>query len=162
MIIKRVAGLLMASLLLQVKVQAQTHSVTVLPHIIVYKTKKDYRNRVPVTLSADKKQVVSYPDQGDLKTGGASALPVLLHKGFLLDRRGVGIHSAFTHYTYKEYGLLKELPSPDEFMSRIADKDPMVAVYDCGVMKNPDTATVRQLNTWIDQKALGQKCKRIK
>ena len=162
MIIKKIAGLLLVGLLFNNKVPAQVKSIGALPHIIVYKTKKDYRNRVPVTLSADKKQVMSYPDQGDLKTGGASALPVLLHKGYLLDRQGVGIHSAFTQYTYKEYVLRKELPSPDEFMSRITDKDPMVAVYDCGVRRGQDTTITRLLNTWIDHKQLGQKCKLIK
>ncbi len=159
---KKITGFSVAVLLLNTFVTAQTKPVSALPHIIVYKTKKDYRNRVAVVLSTDKKQVESYPDQSDIKTGGAGALPVLLHKGYLLDRRGVGINSAFTNYTYKEYSTLKELPSPAEFMSRITDKNPMVAMYDCGLKRGQDTALVKQLNDWIDHRELDKKCRRVK
>ena len=55
------------------------------PNILVYKTKKDYRKLVPVILSEDKSQIVSYPDPHDIKTGGDHMLPITLHKGYLMD-----------------------------------------------------------------------------
>ena len=142
-------------------VWGQNQSAKVLPHVIVYKTKKDYRNLVPVQLSADKKQVVSYPDQADIGTGGANALPVLLHKGYLLDRRGVGINSAFTKYTYKQYNALKELPPPDELLRSVKDKNPMVVVYDCGIRRS-EPELIKDLNKWIDHGEIGSKCKVVK
>lgn len=141
-------------------VLAQVSTNSVLPHVILYKTKKDYRKLVPVELSADRKQVLSYPAPQDLKTGGALALPVLLHKGYLLDKRGIGAHTAFTKYTYEEYSKLKELPSAGALMKKLADKNPMVVLYDCGA-RDSTNSTVKALNRLIDQNLLDVKCKRV-
>ena len=37
------------------------------PHLIVYKTKVDYNNFVPIILSEDKTEIISYPDPIDVK-----------------------------------------------------------------------------------------------
>jgi hypothetical protein len=144
-----------------VKIQAQTGHARALPHVLVYKTKANYRNQVPVLLSDDKSKIVSYPGPGDLKTGGALALPVLLHKGYLLDKRGIGPNSAFTKYTYEEYSHLTNFPSIPELYNTIADKNPLAELYDCGV-RNNDKNSVDQLNKIIDAKQLKKKCIKMK
>jgi len=140
---------------------AQYMGSKALPHVLVYKTKSNYRELVPVLLSVDKTKIVSYPGPGDVKTGSDYALPVLLHKGYLLDRRGVGLNSAFTKYTYEEYGKLKEPPSTKELYNMIVDKNPLVELYDCGIRDN-NKNSVGQLNLLIDKKQLNKKCKRMK
>ena len=137
---------------------AQSGATRALPHVIIYKTRVDYNNKVPVILTADKKSIESYPAPADLKTGGAFALPVLLLKGYLLDKRGVGVNTAFTSYTYKQYTGLKELPSPEALLKSVKDKDPLVALYDCGTERK----TVAEWNKLIDKKQLSKKCKSLK
>src|ERR1044071_4992028 len=69
------------------------------PPAIVYKTKADYSNYVPVILSEDKSKIVSYPDPKDVQ----SAAPVKLKNGYLLDNRGINKNVAFLRWTYEEY-----------------------------------------------------------
>ena len=135
--------------------------MSALPHVLVYKTKSDYRNYVPVMLSADKKTVVSYPDPKDVKTGSGYPLPVLLHKGYLLDKRGVGKHTAFLKITYPKYAALSAPPTPDELYNMILDKDPITEIYDCG-LRNPKKNSEKELNLIIDRHQLKKKYKEIK
>ena len=58
------------------------------PPIIIYKTKADYFDKVPVTLSEDKSMIVAYPSPGDLFYKGGLSLPTKLDDGYLLDNRG--------------------------------------------------------------------------
>ncbi len=130
------------------------------PHVIVYKTKASNRLLVPVQLSDDKKTVVSYPDPADIKAGGATALPALLHKGYFLDKRGVNKNTAFIKMTYTQYAKLKAAPSPDALFKMIGDKSPISEVCDCGV-KQAGKLTVKELNSWIDKKTLTKNCKKM-
>src|SRR5690349_20578128 len=57
------------------------------PPTLVYKTRKDYANHVPVLLSGDKTKIVSYPDPKDFSNPGKYPLPIVLKKGYLLDER---------------------------------------------------------------------------
>ena len=129
-----------------------------LPHVIIYKTKLKYRDLVPVTLSKDKKTITSYPGPDDVKTGSGYALPVLLHKGYLLDRRGIGVNSAFLKYTYEQYGDLKSPPSTAELYKMIVDKSPITEICDCGVRLGGSNS-VDLLNKLIDNNELKKKCK---
>ena len=156
-VIALIAGLLCNSFM----VSAQSGRKMALPHVLVYKTKADYRDLVPVLLSADKKHIISYPAPGDVKTGSGYALPVLLHKGYLLDKRGIGVNSAFLKLTYEEYSQLKELPSPAGLYDTIADKNPLTTLYDCGIRENGGNL-VKELNKIIDKKQLSKKCKAMK
>jgi len=156
-VIALIAGLLCNSFILP----AQSARNMALPHVLVYKTKADYRDLVPVLLSKDKKQVISFPGPGDVKTGSGYALPVLLHKGYLLDKRGIGVNSAFLKLTYEEYSQLKELPSPAVMYDMIVDKNPLTTLYDCGIRENGENL-VKELNKIIDKKQLGKKCKAMK
>ena len=102
------------------------------PRCIVYKTKADYTQMVPVMLSADKSMVVSYPDVKDIYNNGQLAYPTQLSDGYLLDNRGIGTEVAFLKMTYEEYSRLTVTPHPGELMEMIRDKDPLTEMYDCG------------------------------
>lgn len=120
-----------------------------LPQLVIYKTKADYNDKVPVGLSEDQTKVVSFPDPSDLKKGGELATPVQLNGGFLLDRRGIGPNVAFTSYTYAEYAALESVPAPDVIYSKVIDKDPLTELYLCG---NPTDleSDIKRLNEVID------------
>lgn len=129
--------------------------------VVIYKTAKDYRNNVPVTLSDDKTTIVSYPHPSDLVLGEGLALPASLHNGYLLDNRGISKNIAFLKYTYNEYVGLKGVPTLQELQRSIIDKDPLTELWDCGPKANYSNLQ-EQLNQWIDKKTLAEKCKRLK
>ncbi len=131
------------------------------PQALVYKTKKNYSNLVPILLSDDKTEIVSYPHPNDLKVGSGYPLPTFLTKGYLLDNRGIGKNVAFLKLTYKEYSELKEVPTLKELYNYIIDKDPLTEICDCG-NKTTFTDIEKQLNNLIDQKKLQTTCKTLK
>lgn len=102
------------------------------PPVIVYKTKENYNELVPVILSADKKEVISYPAPGDLYYQGDLAYPLELGDGYLLDRRGINEYVAFIEMTYTEYAELDKAPTPEELFKIILDDDPLLEMYHCG------------------------------
>jgi hypothetical protein len=103
------------------------------PPAIVYKTKGDYNNNVPVTLSEDKSKIVSYPAPVDLYYRGKLAYPTKLAKGFLLDNRGISPNTVFLKITYEEYSKLNSAPAMDELMKMIIDTVPFTEMYNLGV-----------------------------
>lgn len=122
---------------------------------VVYKTKKNYDDLVPVGLSNDKKQIVSYPDPRDLKN---LPKPTKLADGYLLDNRGIGRNVAFLKITYEEYAQLSEVPPIDSLKKWIIDKNPLEELYDCGQrfhFKNP----IKEINTLIKTGKLKEECK---
>lgn len=131
------------------------------PAVVVYKTKGNYDNFVPVVLSDDKSRVVSYPAPSDLQVGDKYSTPTVLHSGYLLDNRGVGKNTAFLKLTYGQYAAMESAPSLEEMYAMIIDKNPMTELYNCGTpsdYKNIET----ELNTLIDGNQLKKKCKRLK
>ena len=131
------------------------------PQILVYKTKGDYYNLVPILLSDDKTEIVSYPHPNDLKVGSRYALPAFLNNEYLLDNRGIGKNVAFLKLTYQEYSELQNPPSLTELYNYIIDKDPLKELCDCG-NKAAFTDIEKQLNDLIDKKKLRTTCKAIK
>lgn len=129
------------------------------PHVIVYKTRADYRNKVPVELSEDGMRIVSYPAPGDLTATGI--LPVMLHKGYLLDNRGISKNVAFLKMTYTEYAKLPAAPTLTELYEMILDKKPLLQIYDCGLGSKYKSA-VKELNKLIDKGKLKSSCKNIR
>lgn len=137
---------------------------------IVYKTRANYDTLVPVILSEDRSEIVSYPDPRDLimpPSGDKPALkkqytlPVKLEEGYLLDNRGVGIYTAFLDMSYREYSALTQPPLLEELNQRILDRDPMTEVCDCGdrlVFKDVE----RQINKLIVMKKLRKDCRALK
>ncbi|MDE7125031.1 MAG: hypothetical protein K2O12_00920, partial [Muribaculaceae bacterium] len=65
----------------------------VMPKARIYRTNGDYRLNVPITLDSSRTEIVSYPGPSDIDMKMA---PVVLDDGWLLDRRGVGVNTAFT------------------------------------------------------------------
>ena len=127
------------------------------PHALVYKTRKDYSNYVPVILSADRKHIVSYPDPQDVKNDMMK--PTALQKKYLLDNRGINKQVAFLSITYADYAALPAPPTEAAMLGMIKDKAPLRELCDCSV-KN--TVSVKQLNAMIEKKTLRKKCKVIK
>jgi hypothetical protein len=103
------------------------------PKAIIYKTNYDYTNLVPVTLSDDKKSIVSYPGVKDIYYQGKLATPTLLHNGWLLDNRGINLNVAFIRLTYEEYAKKEKAPDAEELYSLIIDKNPLTSMYECGL-----------------------------
>lgn len=131
------------------------------PHALVYKTKANYNNLVPVILSDDKSLIVSYPDPRDLKTANGYPFPTSLQEGYLLDNRGIGKNVAFLSISYEDYARLPEAPSLAGLYGLIIDKDPLTELYDCGLrtaLENP----VRQINKLIKTHQLRATCKSLK
>lgn len=98
---------------------------------VIYKTKANYFNKVPVSMNKEKTVIVSYPAPSDLRINGKLSIPTPLIDGYLLDNRGIGFSVAFTSYTYKEYAALKQAPSIEELFERILDNDPLLELYNC-------------------------------
>jgi len=127
------------------------------PSTIIYKTKKDYNNLVPVILSEDKSKIVSYPHPSDVITNGKYAYPTELDNGYLLDNRGINKNVAFINMTYEEYSKLETAPLLEKLYSMIVDNAPLVEIYNCGnryTFKNE----VSDLNTLINNNEL-TRCK---
>lgn len=98
---------------------------------IIYKTKADYNQLVPVILNETKTAIVAYPAPADLIKGEDLRVPLQLKNGYLLDVRGIGPNVAFTSYTYETYAALEQAPTLESLMEAIVDKDPLLEMYDC-------------------------------
>lgn len=131
------------------------------PRVIIYKMKKDYSRNVPVTLSEDRKTIVSYPHPRDIYTNGKLALPTQLKEGYWLDNRGINENVAFLSYTYEEYSQLTDAPDLNTLYKKIIDKDPIKEMWVCGHRHNYKDV-VFELNNAISFKELDQKFKRLK
>ena len=118
-------------------------------------------NHVPVALSEDGSAIISYPDPTDLRTPGGPPIPTKLEQGWLLDRRGIGMNSAFLEMTYADYAALVDPPSMVELEAALLDREPITDMCDCG----PRTAfmdPVAELDRIIRNDSLYIRCKRLK
>lgn len=120
------------------------------PQAIIYKTRKDYSKLVPVILTEDQKSIASFPDVKDIYTKGTLAYPTQLHKGFLLDNRGISQNVAFIKLTYEQYAALSQTPSADELMKMLVDKNPLKRMYACG-QRGKFANLTEELNVLIDK-----------
>ncbi|MCF8367801.1 MAG: hypothetical protein K9G76_02075 [Bacteroidales bacterium] len=102
------------------------------PAVIIYKTSGKYFNNVPVSLSADKKSVVSFPGPKDIYYKGEFSYPSLLENGYFLDNRGIDENTAFLKITYEEYSKFEKAPTSDEIMEMVLDNNPFTEMYHCG------------------------------
>lgn len=119
------------------------------PKVIIYQTKADYSQNVPVLLSDDKKSIASYPHPHDLIVDGKLVTPTLLHNNFQLDNRGINKNVAFLKYTYEDYSKLQNPPSPEELYGMILDKKPLKKMYICKKCIKSQT-DIQWLNNLID------------
>jgi hypothetical protein len=128
------------------------------PPILIYKMKRDYSRNIPVLLSDDKKEIVSYPHPLDIM-GMASkdVMPIRLHDGFYLDRRGINKNVAFLRITYGSYRKLRKPLSIKEIEKNIIDRNPLVEIYSCPSLSEKENI-VSILNSAIDSKTLFNIC----
>lgn len=96
--------------------------------IMIYRTKADYTQLVPITLDDDHNSITNYPDPVDV---GPYSVPLQLNSGYLFDRRGIGANTAYTSYTYEAFHALSHVPSTAEFESHIVERYPLVELWDC-------------------------------
>ena len=130
------------------------------PPCLIYKTREDYSQNIPVILSEDKSAILSYPDVKDIYYKGILAYPTLLYDGFLLDNRGISLNVAFLSLTYKEFSEMTKTPSSSELMKLIIDKDPLKELYQCG-KRSQYSDLEKELNDLIVSRKINS-CKRLK
>ena len=87
-----------------------------LPQAQIYRTSTDVDALVPITVNPIDGTIISYPAPTDIT--GAS-MPVVLHDGWLLDRRGISPDTRFINYTYSRYHDLTAPPTPAELKASI-------------------------------------------
>lgn len=102
------------------------------PPAIVYKTKEDYSQLVPVILSADKKKIVSFPAQSDIRINDNFPYPDALEDGYWLDNRGISQHAAFLKFSYEDYYNMDNIPTAERLMNYIVDDDPFIEMFEVG------------------------------
>ena len=103
-----------------------------LPALIIYKTKKDYSNLVPVILSSDKKQIIGYPDPIDVKNDSSYNYPTSLFNGYWIDNIGITVNTGFININLEDYSKLKEPPSIKEMTSKLVEVEPFLEIWNCG------------------------------
>ncbi|MBP6311950.1 MAG: hypothetical protein WAR83_11525 [Flavobacteriales bacterium] len=131
------------------------------PQVLVYRTKDDHTDHVPVLLSVDGSTIVSYPAPSDLRAESGPPIPTELGKGYLLDNRGIGLNVAFLNMDHAAYAALDKAPSIEELMGMITDKDPLLELYTCGP-RTRFTDIAAELSTIIKNDALATRCKKLK
>ncbi|HMN06105.1 MAG TPA: hypothetical protein PKD45_10285 [Flavobacteriales bacterium] len=129
-------------------------------HVVVYRTRGNMREQVPVRLAADG-SIESYPHPMDLRLGDDLALPTELGDGWLMDNRGVGMNTVFLSMDYAQYAALGEAPTLEEMQAAILDRDPLTDLCDCGP-RSAYEDPVRQLKELIHSGMLETRCKRLK
>ncbi|MCO6481614.1 MAG: hypothetical protein J5I62_02345 [Flavobacteriales bacterium] len=129
--------------------------------VVLYRTRTDLRDHVPVMLADDGKSILSYPAPTDLRTAHGLTTPVELGQGWLLDRRGVGLNTAFLGMTYADYAAMKEPPPLADMLADIIDRDPITDLCDCGP-RSSFGDPIRELQELIHSGTLDTRCKRLK
>jgi len=106
--------------------------------VVVYKTKKDYRNHVSVQLSADGNTITAYPGPSDV----LAQKPIELAEGYLLKRM---IGDAYLSLSIDEYASTSHSYSVEDLLALVIDKDPYLEKYDCSACTAMDTASINIL-----------------
>jgi len=128
--------------------------------VLVYKTKADYTNKVPVLLNDEKTMIVSYPAPSDLFNEEYFFYPTALKSGYLLDNKGINKNVAFLNITYQEYIALKEPMTLSQMYDLIIDKAPLLELCNCG-NKSAFNNIELQINELIENEKIRKVCKTI-
>jgi hypothetical protein len=129
--------------------------------LMVYRTRQNVYDKVPVGLSDDKQHIISYPQPKDLLLDGKLRLPTKLAKGYWLDNKGIGLNTGFLNMTYAEYAALSAAPSLADLEAGLLDRDPLLSLCDCGTrgsMEDP----VKSIGEMLKADNLRQGCKVLK
>ena len=130
------------------------------PPTIVYKTKKDYYDKVPVILNDEKTKIVAYFSPKDFIRNGKVVYPTKLENGYLLDNIGITKNVAFTSFTIETYTKSMRPITVKQLYNNIIDKDPLLEMYDCG-NRNTIKDPVNTINNLIKNSQL-TRCKKLK
>jgi hypothetical protein len=125
---------------------------------IIYKTKGDFSNNIPVIMNSERTRIVWYPTKEDLKYDGKITRPVVLKKGYLLDNNRINENVAYLSFTYEQYFNFKQMPSDSLMMKYLLEKYPLTEMYDCGV-RNEYRDLIAEINVLIDRDL--KNCKKI-
>lgn len=123
------------------------------PPAVVYKTRENYYDKVPVTLSADGKTIIAYPARQDLMRGGEFAYPTRLNDDYLLDNRGISPNTAFLRFSYPDYYNMDNIPTAERLMNYLLDEKPFTEYYEVG-RKGEFKDIIAELNRMITEKEL--------
>lgn len=129
--------------------------------LYIYKSKLSNNTWVPITLTDDKKSVMSYPHPKDVQRDGELLTPIRLKDGFLLDRQGINKNMVFIHISYADYAK-RNGPLPiDSMLMMIVEPDPIIELYQIGYWGDFDDP-VKELNRILRKGQLEIKGSRIK
>jgi hypothetical protein len=134
-----------------IKFSNNNQSMVSSPPVVVYKTRENYFDKVPVTLSADGKTIVAYPAQNDLMREGKFSYPTQLNDGYLLDNRGITPNTAFLRFSYEDYYNMDNVPNAQRLMNYILDAKPFTEFYEVGSKGDYDDAA-NEINQMISEK----------
>ncbi len=123
--------------------------ISQLAPIILYKTKNNYNNLVPITLSQNG-DIMSYPSRYDLGSPQLFSYPIELKDGYLWDLRGVSMHSVFLDLSYEEYYNLPKDPSIEFLRKHIKHKNPFVFLAICD-RSSIGEVSIESLNRYIEK-----------
>lgn len=117
---------------------------------VIYKTKADFSNNVPIRVKDGK--VIAYPAISDVSE---RKRPQSLGNGYLLDNFGVIENTVYTSYTIKEYSELTQQPTSQDLKSKIIELDPFAEMYSC-----KSTLSIEDIKN--EAKTGFKNCKKIK
>lgn len=137
------------------------NTVAAIAPALVYRTRTNLNDHVPVQLSEDRSSILAYPDPKDVRTDAGFPLPSELGGGYLLDNRGIGPNVAFLRMTYAEYAALDKAPPIAELEAAILDRDPLIELCDCG-SRAGYADPVAQLGELVKNNTLTTRCKKLK
>ena len=106
--------------------------------LVVYKTKKDYRDHVSVQLSADGKTITAYPGPSD----AMAQKPIELADGYLLKRM---LGDAYLSLTIDAYSDTSHTFTVEDLLALVIDREPYLEKYDCSGCTAMDTASINLL-----------------
>ena len=106
--------------------------------VVIYKTKKDYRNLVSVQLSEDGSSLFAFPAHSDV----LGQRPVELEDGYLLKRMPGNV---FLSLSIEEYAGSSRAYTAEDLLNLIIDRNPFQEIYDCSDCCTGDTASINLL-----------------
>lgn len=129
------------------------------PPIVIYKMKRDYSRNVPVLLSDNKSEIVSYPHPMDLMgMTSKEVMPIRLNGGYYLDRRGINKNVAFLNISYNSYRKLRKPLSIKEIEKLILDRSPLTEILTC-TNHTYSEKNIDKINSMIDKGEISSICK---
>lgn len=125
---------------------------------IIYKTKQDFSQNVPISMNKERTKITGFPAPSDIIINGVLQTPIQLEDGYFYDRRGISNNTVFIKLTYQAYSKLAKNPSIPQLMDLIIEKHPITEVYSC-----PNLPQASNLNTLNELVKSGFKdCQKIK